>query len=112
LKQILVNLFQNSIKYCDAEKLVIRVSGKKEKNGLSFCIEDNGAGIPEDLHEKVFEKFFRYSTNTLGTGMGLSIIKKIVENYQGKVWIDPSYREGTRVCFFLPSHSEETHGSL
>jgi signal transduction histidine kinase len=112
LKQIFVNLFQNSIKYCDAEKLVIRVGGKKEKNGLSFCIEDNGAGIPEDLHEKVFEKFFRHSTNTLGTGLGLSIIKKIVENYQGKVWIDPSYREGTRICFFLPSHSEETHGSL
>ena len=73
-------------------------------------MEDDGPGIPNDLRERVFDKFFRATRNgdvttrqPSGTGMGLAIAKGIVEAHEGKIWIESGEGgKGTRVVFTLP----------
>lgn len=116
LKQILLNLVHNSLKYAGKEELRITIRAKEEGEGILFSIEDNGVGIPRHLHQKVFEIFFRNHPHIPGTGLGLSIIKKIVESFGGKVWVDPDYQEGACIKFFLPFPSRkerrENYGGL
>ena len=78
-------------------------------------VEDSGPGIPADLRERVFDKFFRAtrdgdvrSRQPTGTGMGLAIAKGIVEAHYGKIWIEPGRDgKGTRVLFTLPIGDDE-----
>lgn len=106
LKQVLMNLVENSLKYAERPDVVIQISGRVQNEGSFLAVEDNGPGIPKGFEEKVFETFYRFSTEPPGTGMGLSIVKKIIENYGGKVWVDSDYREGARFCAFLPKQAQ------
>jgi len=79
-----------------------------------MSVEDEGQGVPIDLRERVFDKFFRATRDgdistqqRSGTGMGLAIAKGIVEAHQGKIWIESGARgRGTRVLFTLPIGDE------
>jgi signal transduction histidine kinase len=80
-----------------------------------MAVADEGLGIPVDLRERVFDKFFRATRDgdvrtrqPTGTGMGLAIAKGIVEAHEGRIWIDSgSNGKGTRVVFTLPIGDEE-----
>lgn len=102
MKQVLMNFVQNSLKYAKRDDVVVILKGETVKNGILFCVSDNGPGIPPNLHEKVFETFFRNDLGTPGTGMGLSIVKKIVESVGGRVWVDSQYKDGARFCVTIP----------
>jgi len=111
LKQILINLIKNSIKFTDKGyvKIGTFISGKN----LVFYIEDTGIGIPPEKRDYIFERF-RQGEETLsrkygGIGLGLTIAKGIVEKLGGKIWIDPDYETGTRICFtlkYIPATTE------
>lgn len=105
LKEITINLIQNALKYTSEENGEVKITLTEEKEGILFSCEDNGIGIPPELQEKVFEKFFRHGPDSRGTGMGLTIVKKIVESFHGRVWIDPHFQKGTRVCVYWPNLS-------
>ncbi|MFF7645720.1 CHASE3 domain-containing protein [Streptomyces canus] len=84
-----------------------------EPDSLFVSVTDNGIGIPEQFTEKVFIIFQRLHGRDAygGTGIGLALCKKIVEQHGGKIWIDTAHTDGTRFCFTLPSIAESPEAS-
>ncbi|KLO24290.1 hypothetical protein X275_00400 [Marinitoga sp. 1197] len=102
LKQILSNLIDNAIKYSDKRKDMrfIKITVKDEKDKVLILVEDNGIGIAKEHHEKIFEKFYRVDSSLTyeisGTGIGLSVVKELVEIQGGKIWLKSVEGKGTR----------------
>lgn len=103
INQLLSNLISNSLKY--SENGEILVSGETEGNRVRVCVTDHGRGFdPRDI-PFVFDRFYRSETatrTTKGTGLGLYLCRAIVEAHDGKIWVDETYKQGGRVCFWLP----------
>ena len=95
LSQIFQNLINNSVKFIDKPEGLIKIGlqGHKELNDnyLTIYIEDNGPGIPKEYHDKVFGLFQRLQKDSEGTGIGLSIVHKIMKTHGGKVWIESGH---------------------
>jgi signal transduction histidine kinase len=104
IKQVLLNLLNNAVKYNRPGGMVtIRLRGEKDQ--LEFTIQDSGRGIPVELLPHLFEKFFRANPNdptTPGTGLGLYICKKIIENHGGQIRASSQENVGTTFTFNLP----------
>ena len=98
IRQVFSNLIDNAIKYSN-EKGIVRVGCSRNNNEAVICIKDNGIGIPDKQRERIFEKFFRADNAVLsetdGTGLGLYIVKAIVEAHNGNVWFESSESDGT-----------------
>jgi signal transduction histidine kinase len=104
LRQVFDNLISNAIKFtADRSDPLIRISAKRSAGKVRFSVSDNGCGIPPDQKGRVLEPFVRLNPAVKGNGMGLSIVKRIVESYGGQIWIDSDGREGTTVSFTLPA---------
>ena len=104
IKQVLLNLLTNSVKY-NRTGGKITASIRVEPNQLWFSIQDTGLGIPANLHPRLFGKFFRANPTDLaipGTGLGLYICKKIVENHGGGIEAVSQENVGTTFQFYLP----------
>ena len=104
LRQIFSNLISNSIKYKQNENPTIKISAKKNISAWIFSVEDNGIGIEEKYFKKIFLIFQRlHSKNEYpGTGIGLSICKKIVEKFGGNIWLQSEIGKGTTFYFTIP----------
>lgn len=101
---ILNNLIKNALKFTK-EDTTPRIDLKLEENSNVYQIEvaDNGIGIEEQYHEKIFEVFRQLDTkNYQGTGIGLSICKKIVQSYGGKIWVKTNQSGGASFFFTIP----------
>lgn len=103
IREIWQNLIENSIKYCSKDKKPhVKITVEYENNNAIYCITDNGIGIDKKFHSKVFDLFEKLDPNTPGTGIGLARVKKIIEMYNGKIWIDHSEtNKGTGIKFFI-----------
>jgi len=104
LKQVFQNLIGNSIKFMDKEQGIIKIGCAEKKEYWRFSVSDNGPGITHKEQEKVFQ-IFHTSTpeeSTDSHGIGLSIVKKIIELNGGKTWIDPEKKNGTTFFFTYP----------
>lgn len=100
--QLFLNIITNSIKYKSEEAPVIDIRHcQKKGNQTVFSISDNGVGIAEEHHERVFLLFKRLGTNIPGTGIGLSLCQQIVHKHQGRIWIEPTVSKGTTFKFTL-----------
>lgn len=105
LLQIFQNLIGNAIKYMDKSPGLIQIGCSEEAQVYRFCITDNGPGISMEEHEKVFALFETSGQgNVKGTGIGLSIVKQVVENNGGNVWFNSVLGEGTAFYFTVPRH--------
>ncbi len=106
IQQVLYNLLTNAIKFSPAENAVIKIGIYTNHDELQVWIEDNGKGIPNDLHSLIFDKFFQARSQTIkkpqGSGLGLAISKKIVEMHHGKIWVENADVRGSRFIFTLP----------
>jgi two-component system, LuxR family, sensor kinase FixL len=104
LKQIFQNLLSNAIKYLDKPKGLIKIGCEEETGFWKFSVQDNGCGIKEKYFEKIFEIFQTLvpRDKTESTGIGLTIVKKIVEMYGGKVTVTSNVGEGSTFSFTLP----------
>jgi signal transduction histidine kinase len=109
VRMILQNLLSNSIKYSPANGEVSLKIKMESKNSILIEISDNGYGIPENQQNKIFTKLFRADNvrdkDTDGTGLGLYIVKSVVENSGGKIWFNSSSNElnhGTSFFVSLP----------
>jgi two-component system phosphate regulon sensor histidine kinase PhoR len=103
---LFTNLISNAIKYNKAEGRIEIVL--KETNNYNIVeIKDNGIGMKQEEKEKLFQEFFRAkneSTKSIsGTGPGLSIVKRIVDSYAGKIEVESEYNKGTTFTVYLPS---------
>ena len=104
LMQVFQNLLSNAIKYIDKPKGQIRIGCVEEDGFWKFSIADNGPGIEEKHFERIFKMFQALSTHKdfEGTGVGLTVAKKIVELYGGKIWVESKIGEGSTFFFALP----------
>ena len=103
LKQVLSNLVSNSVKFTSAGEIVMACS--KNPKEFIFSVADTGTGIPVEDQKKIFQRFtsFNYSgLNTKGTGIGLSISKKIIEKLGGNMWLKSNVGKGTTFYFSIP----------
>jgi signal transduction histidine kinase len=100
--QVLANLITNSIKFTSPGGTIILYIKDKGVE-LQFCVSDTGSGIPSDMLETVFERFWQVGKNDRrGLGLGLYISKCIVESYGGKIWVESKFSEGSQFFFTLP----------
>jgi len=107
------NLVGNAIKYGRGEtELAIQIIVEDAPSEVSVTVRDSGPGIPKEIRDKVFEKFFRgrEGQRAQGTGLGLYICKKVVEAHGGKIAIVESGKPGTRITFTIPRRKPEEDG--
>ena len=101
------NLIANSIKYRGGKNPVkIEFGGGESKDKVQFWIRDNGPGIIEEQHDKVFETNTRLNYDVEGYGFGLATVKKIIAAHGGKIWIDSEVKDGSCFVFELPQESK------
>ncbi len=102
--QIFQNLISNAINYMDKPKGKINIGSIEEENHWKFYVKDNGPGIEEKYFEKIFQIFQSLMARDQkeSTGIGLAIVKKTVESYNGTVWVESKVGEGTTFYFTLP----------
>lgn len=96
------NVIANAIKFTSRGGS-IRVRGECAGDGLRFSITDTGSGIPGNMLEAIFERFWQVGKDDRrGVGLGLYISRCIVEAHGGKIWAESTLGEGSRLCFTLP----------
>jgi light-regulated signal transduction histidine kinase (bacteriophytochrome) len=100
-KQLFQNLIQNAIKYNDKEKGFVEIGSHENENEIEFYIKDNGIGINERYQTKIFEMFSKLENRYQSSGIGLSIVKKIIDFYGGKIWLESQVAKGTTFYFTL-----------
>ncbi len=101
---IFKNLIENGIKYNRNPQPHIQVSWKNAGEVNQFIVEDNGIGIDPEFHDRIFGMFKRLHNREeyQGSGLGLSICKKIISNYGGRIWVESAEEQGSRFIFTLP----------
>lgn len=100
--QVLANVIANAIKFT-SQGGSIRIRGERAGDELRFCISDTGSGIPGNLLEAIFERFWQVGKeDRRGVGLGLYISRCIVEAHGGKIWAESTLGKGSRICFTLP----------
>ena len=101
IKQVLQNLIENSLKFAASEtRTRIEVGCRKEGKENIFFVKDNGQGIEADQESAIFEMFKQLEPGAGGTGMGLAVVKRIVESHGGRIWVDTTGKDdGACFCF-------------
>lgn len=103
-EQVFTNLISNAIKYHDKATGVITIAYHSDKSYHYFSVEDDGPGISEEYQEKIFMIFqtLQPKDTTESTGIGLSIVKKIIEEQGGSIWVESDGKNGSKFIFTLP----------
>lgn len=105
LERIFVNLLGNAVKFTPEEGKV-EVTSSYKNTSVKIAVSDNGPGIPEEDQSNIFEEFYRAENKNQvqkGSGLGLSLVKRIVDAHNGKIWLDSKVGEGTTFTFTLPN---------
>jgi PAS domain S-box-containing protein len=100
-QQLFQNLISNAIKFCDKEKGFVEIEVFEEKSYYKFSVKDNGIGIEKKYHDKIFKIFQFLNQREDSTGVGLSIVKKIVDLYEGNIWLESTLGVGTTFYFTI-----------
>ncbi len=116
IRQVWYNLIGNAIKYSKPKgNITIEISATEDDVTNTYCIKDNGVGFNPAYKHKIFDTFQRLHKSDLyeGTGVGLSIVQRIIARHGGKVWADSVENEGATFCFSLPKQNlkENTQNS-
>ncbi len=107
--QVVHNLLSNAIKFCPETKGVISIKVKENKEEVEVRIHNNGKGIEKEDFEAVFDKFYQSRNQNvkkpIGSGLGLSICKQIIEHHKGKIWAENTQKSGVTFIFTLPNYN-------
>ncbi|WP_420602952.1 PAS domain-containing sensor histidine kinase [Flagellimonas sp.] len=106
IHQLFQNFLSNAVVNIDKEDGLVEIDYKEDKTHWEFSIKDNGVGIPKEYHQKIFQIFQSIGSNERSTGIGLSIVKKIIDRYHGRVWLESEIGEGTTFYFTLQKESK------
>ena len=110
LTRVINNIIGNSVKYMDKPKQKVELRVKDAGDFIQVEIEDNGKGIPTRELVSVFDRFYRTDTSRNsaqgGSGIGLSIVKKIIEDHGGRIWANSKLGEGTTMSFVIRKYQE------
>ncbi|MDR9398310.1 MAG: ATP-binding protein [Salibacter sp.] len=106
LMQVMLNLLSNAVKYVPEENGEIKVTAYQIENKIRVNIRDNGKGIPDDMQQIIFDKFFQARNQTVrkpkGSGLGLAICRKIIQLHDGHIWVESQLDKGSRFSFTIP----------
>lgn len=109
ISQVLYNLIGNAVKYSPrGGEICIR--GEVRPGEVVVCVRDHGKGIATSDLPHVFDRFYRADDSqrkTSGAGLGLYLARAVIEAHKGNIWVDPTYKEGARICFSLPRPEEK-----
>jgi len=111
LIQVFQNLVSNAIKYMDKPQGRVRIGCRTDAESWTFHVADNGPGIQEKYFEKIFQMFQTLTRRdeVESTGIGLSVVKKIIELHGGVIWVESKVGEGTTFFFTLPKEQVPAH---
>ena len=101
IQQLFQNLISNAIRYCDKEIGYVKIDFEELPDHYKFSVEDNGIGIAPEFYDKIFKIFQSLNKTKDSTGIGLSIVKKIVDLYNGEIWVESELKKGTTFYFTL-----------
>jgi light-regulated signal transduction histidine kinase (bacteriophytochrome) len=103
MHQLFQNLLSNALKFC-GEHPQIQIAASQQEDHWLLSVNDNGIGMPADAAQRIFEPFQRLHLKSEypGTGIGLAICQKIIDQHQGKIWVESTLGEGSTFFFSLP----------
>ncbi len=101
ISRVLTNLLDNAVKYTESEGAVTVRLLEREMD-IFVQVADNGIGIPENHLPYIFDAFYRVSRDSKGSGLGLSIVKTIIDAHGGRIWVESASGKGTAMNFTLP----------
>ena len=106
LHQVMVNLLSNAVDFCDQDAGRVIIEASTEQHVMKISVTDNGAGVPENAREVIFDKFqrsiVREQDGVLRTGLGLAICRRIVNQFGGRIWVEDTPAMGARFSFTVP----------
>jgi PAS domain S-box-containing protein len=107
IERIFLNLIENAVKFMDKPNGIIRISCVEDGEYWKFSVTDNGPGIAENKCDKLFQKFntLRNDYESERNGVGLSLVKKIINRYGGKIWVESKLGYGSTFFFTLPKNN-------
>jgi PAS domain S-box-containing protein len=100
-QQLFQNFISNAIKFCDKEIGIVEIDFEDKNTFYQFTVKDNGIGIEKKYHDKIFQVFHSLNKREDSTGIGLSIIKKIIDLHEGDVWLESELNKGTTFYFTI-----------
>jgi len=106
LVEVIQNLVENAIKYMGAQpQPQVTIGFKSGENELVFFVSDNGMGIDPNYQDRVFNIFEKLDPQSEGTGIGLALVKRIIETHGGRIWVESDgIGKGTTFYFTLPAN--------
>ncbi len=102
IQQLFQNLIGNAVSYIDKPEGLVEIGAEQSDDCNVFFVKDNGPGIAKKNQEKIFKIFQSLTNNEKSTGLGLSIVKKITEKYNGAIWLESEVGKGTTFYIKLP----------
>ena len=109
VREVFSNLIDNAIKHSTGQVTIDVHMSKIHENGVEFCkvaVTDNGPGIPDVKKQALFTRYMQGTTKAEGTGLGLYLVKSLIETFKGRVWVEDSvpgdYARGSRFVVLLP----------
>jgi len=118
MAEVFHNLISNGLKYNDKPHPIIEVGCVEKPNPhtgapeYEFYVRDNGRGIKPEHFDKIFQLFQRLQKDDEGTGIGLTIVKRVVEWHGGRIWVESEYGKGTTFYFTLPKREVTKDGTV
>jgi len=106
LREVFENLIDNAIKYMgEQNNPIIEIGARNQTDETVFFVKDNGMGIEEQYKEKIFGLFEKLDSTVEGTGIGLALVKRIIETHGGKIWVESEgLGQGSAFCFTIPDN--------
>jgi signal transduction histidine kinase len=112
IQQVIFNLVDNAIKF-SADSKIIEISCGLQEDWIRTCVRDWGYGIAKKDQDKIFDRFYRCEENLFrgikGSGIGLTLVRKIVADHGGRIAVESSPGAGSLFCFYLPVKTERNH---
>lgn len=98
------NLLENAVKFLgDQPNPRVEIGVREDRGATVFYVRDNGMGIEPSYHDRVFDLFEKLEVESEGTGVGLALVKRIIEQHGGRIWVESAgVGEGSTFCFTLP----------
>ncbi len=110
LREVLENLITNAAKYMgDQPEPMIEIGTRREKNEQIIFVKDNGIGIEEQYQTRIFALFEKLNPTVEGTGIGLALVKRIIETHGGKIWVESDgLGKGSTFCLTIPDNMKDS----